>query len=390
MGIDLQIFDRANNSLYDLSTYGTRSFTKRLNRPASGRFRVPSELVPNLRAGYCAGKMWLDGNIQLNGIVWFLDDDGDQNSMYTEGLIVDPMIWWKYRFARDADGDLSLPHFMTDFETGPQIIQAIVQNSIDIDGQLGLDVSSGSFESGGTDLSGAPVDWPAMIGDIATALTDTGACDIVVTPVDTDDGYPPHIMGVLNAYNGFYGSDRRGSVSFDYETGEYNVRQMKRTEDMSTIGNALIYYFAPKVSIQRYRGNITYPGGQMEDQAFQAILNSLIEDSRAQLGKFSDFRVYDTSLDFPLIELKRLYGPLWQSESLLRVKPRELISVIPDRGIMPAFGLGDQISISAGPKFRGGVPEVGQRVYEYTVSQGEDSVTEISEIITSADQESSV
>ena len=38
----------------------------------------------------------------------------------------DPMELWQWRPARDPDGDFSKPSFIQDFETGPQIMEAIL------------------------------------------------------------------------------------------------------------------------------------------------------------------------------------------------------------------------------------------------------------------------
>lgn len=403
--LTVEIYDRANNSYGDITTYcQTIGYTKRLNRPATGRFRVPSKIVPFLQAGRCAAKFRLDGNIQVNGIVWFVDHDGDERSMYTEALVVDPMIWWRYRFARDLDGDLSLPHFMTDFESGAQIIPNILRHSIIWDSQLGLDVDSGSYETGGVDISGAPVEWPMMCGDIASLAIDTGTTDCVIHPVDDNDGYPPHVMGVLSTYNGLYGANIAGAADFRYAfESDNNVSRMKRTFDMNSICNSLWYWYAPKVSIQRYRGNTTFPAGGAVAQlppdedniplagptAFQAALNAAILDSRAAMGKFMDQRTYDTSLDFRLPDLKKLYNPLWETESLLRLNPRELITFSPMRGIAPTFDIGNIISVSAGEDFGGGFA-ANQRVYEYSVEQQAHQPCSIVDVTTSADQESDV
>lgn len=402
--LTVEIYDRANNSFGDITTYcQTIGYTKRLNRPATGRFRVPTKIVPFLQAGRCAAKFRLDGNVQVNGIVWFVDHDGDERSMYTEALVVDPMIWWRYRFARDLDGDLSLPHFMTDFQSGAQIIPNLVRHSFIWDGQLGLDFLSGTFEEGGVDISGAPVEWPMMIGDIAALAIDTGTTDCVIRPVDDNDGYEPYVMGVLDTYNGRYGADITGSADFRYAfESDNNVARMKRTFDMNSICNSLWYWYAPKVSIQRWRGNTTYPagvgageggppipGGNVGSTEFQVNLNAAILDSRAAMGKFMDQRTYDTSLDFRLPDLKKLYGPLWETESLLRLNPRELITFSPMRGIAPTFDIGNIISVSAGPDFGGGFA-ANQRVYEYSVEQPAHEPCSIVDVTTSADQESDV
>ena len=81
----------------------------------------------------------------------------------------------------------------------------------DCEGPLFLDY--GTFETGGFDLSGAPVDWPMTIAELDLACSSPpAACDVVITPTDPGGG----IMGEVSAYNGDYGTDLSGSVVFDY------------------------------------------------------------------------------------------------------------------------------------------------------------------------------
>ena len=390
--LQFEVYDRANNSLGDISNMALeKSYTLRLNRPSTAKFKVPSRLVSFLDAGDCCLKARLDGNIVFNGIVWFLQDSGDENTAYTEGIAVSPMVWWKSRFARDGDGDFTLPDFMTVYKHGPEILQYVLRNSAAIDGSLGMAADGGAIELDGVDVTGAPVDWPISIGDLATMLTDTGTTDVVETFVDDNDGYSPDIMSVFNAYNGFYGSDLSGSAQYDWWQGNFNVSNVTRSIDMATICNALWYYLGPKVSAQRWKTNITYQGNIVDPQhplpdPPQAELDALIEDSRARYGKFMDVRVYDT-MEIEWLA-RKLYVKLWQTESRLRVKPRELITVKPRPGLAPDFGLGDIIGVSAEATLRGGFDNAKQRVYEYTVSESQDGVLQTEEIVTSADQES--
>jgi hypothetical protein len=82
-----------------------------------------------------------------------------------------------------------------------------------------------------------------------------------------------------------------------------------------------------------------------------------------------------------------LFLRLWQAELSARVRGRELAHITPVRGLEPAFDIGDLVSVQAGSVLRGGFSGT-QRVYEYTVNIDNDGVTEIAELVTSADQES--
>lgn len=378
--LQFEINDRANNVIADISPYALeKSVTLRLNRPATAKFKVPSRFISGVSTGECALKVRLDGSIIFNGILWFTEDVGDENIAYTDGIAVSPMVWLKYRFARDDDGDFSNPRFMSELKYGPTIIQALGQNSITWDAaEMGMDFSSGTFAGGGVDMSAAPVDWPMSIGDIATMFTDTGEVDLVETFVDSDDGYGAGIMSVLNAYNGNYGG--ASGYSYDWWQGNYNVSNIRRSQDMAGICNSLWYYLGPKRSIQRWATNITYPSDD-------ASLNSRILDSRSRYGKFMDIRIYD-SMEIEY-KARAVYVNLWDTESNLRLQPRELISITPTRGIAPTFGIGDTIPVSASSELRGGFDSSLQRVYEYTVGEDQDGVLSTTDIVTSADAESS-
>ena len=80
-----------------------------------------------------------------------------------------------------------------------------------------------------------------------------------------------------------------------------------------------------------------------------------------------------------------LYRRLWQAESWLRCRTRELIHITPTRGTaIGAFDIGDIVAVSAGASVRGGFSGA-QRVYQYTISWDEDGPFELSELQTSSD-----
>ena len=152
---------------------------------------------------------------------------------------------WQWRPARDADGDLSKPTFIQDFETGPQIMEEILINSEAWDGALNLDL--GTFATGGLSLIGAPTDWPMTIMEVANLLISTGELDLVITPTDAGGGSIGQNMGTLDAYNGDYGTDLQSSVIFEYGTGLHNVRRLRWNEDMTQLCNKLRYYGGPRM-----------------------------------------------------------------------------------------------------------------------------------------------
>lgn len=388
----------------DVSSVASQKTASRvLNGIGSAGCRVVSGALGDI-SGFAIGssrlKVYDDANVLWHhGIVWHLNDDGDENTCYTTVTSVDPMALWPGRAARDADGDFSLPTFLTDFVTGPQILEEILTNSVTHEGDLFLDLAGGTVETGGVDVSGLPVDWPMTIADVASLLFDTGMVDVVITPIDSGSN-----IGRFNAYNGNYGDDLSGSVVFQYGMGAYNVRRATRVQSMDQMCNKLWYLLGPKVetigdpaAAQHWRGNVTGdhpdlanpPGGDIDDLD---PLGALRAQSQADYWVSMDVRVFDTAYDGLSDDpesqdgYEALYLRQWQAEQQLRVGPRTLCKITPVRGTEPSFTTGDLIGVEAGTVLRGGFSEV-QRVYRLTVNIDDNGVVDLSELVTTADQE---
>ena len=155
------------------------SSTRRLNRPSQATAKVPIDAA----VGGVGSKMkvTVNGNLHHHGRVLVCEDDADEDFGYTTYNSTDPMELWAWRPARDADGDFSKPLFIETFQTGPQIMEAILDASSNAgggppsDAEGPLFLSMGTFEGGGVDLTGAPVDWPMTIAEIASLLCSTRA-----------------------------------------------------------------------------------------------------------------------------------------------------------------------------------------------------------------------
>lgn len=375
-----------------------KQVTRRLNLPWTASCRIPSKLVGSgVAEGSSRLKVYDDSSaIYFHGIVWTMEDQGDENTCYTRILAADPMVLWPRRPARDADGDFSFPSFWTTQSTGPAIMKYLLDNSATWEGQLFVD-TGGTIAAGGVDLSGTPVDYPMTIADVWEAIAATGVCDLVLQPVDST----PSIVQ-LSAYNGDYGSDLSGSVVFQYATGAHNVRTLRRFRDMTDMVNKL-YYFGPNITTlttgatdpQHFQWNVTGdnpllanpPGGDVD---YPNPLGDLINASRAAYWVSMDVQIHDDATPgndsatspAPELALRR-----WQGEIQSKVNPRELVHFTPVRGLEPSFTPGDLVTIEAGSLVRGGFTGK-QRVYELTVQIDNDGVTEIGEIVASADQES--
>lgn len=362
------------------------SVTHTLNGRSTATVRMPIENA----VGGVNSSLWIDpGGGAFFGKVQHIDDQADEDDGYTVLTAVDPTHILEYRPARDSDGDFSKPSFMTDFPTGPQMLEEILTNSITYEGALGF--SLGSFATGGVDLSGLPTDWPMSIGEITGLLTQTGEVDVVFSPSPSG--------GSLSVYNGNFGSDLSGSVSFKYAMGNLsNCRACRRTTDMADLMNKLWLYLGPRVGTsadpagdQHWRGNITRDHPDLASIPGFSAVSALITSSRSTYLERMEIRI----LDEDYTTAYKLYLHWWLRESLLRAQPKTLVHLTPHRGIAPAFGVGDLIHVQAGSAFRSGFSGV-QRVYSYTYRFTSEGVIELGEpvgqagapaLVTSADQE---
>lgn len=396
----------------------TGSVTRRLNRPAQATIKIPMDAAIGGPGSRLA--VYFGGSLFFHGFVLDCETDGGEDDGYTVYNATDPMELWNWRVVRDDDGDFSLPAIIDTYVTGPQIMEAVLKNTegdTTAQGNPALTpptttegptfLTFGSFAAGGVDLTGAPTDWPMTIAQLSSLLMSSGELDLVITPTDPGAG----IMGTIDAFNGNYGQDLSGSVTFSYGTGALNVRAMRWNEDMSTMVNKLWYYLGPRVGTssdpagdQHWRANVTgddtglaYPPGGKLSPPYTSLNNQLgvlRVDSQTTLGPSGtgygvrmQVQIFDAQGDADPSSARELYRRLWQIESWLRAVPRNLVHVTPTRGAgFPLFDIGDLIGVEAGAQIRGGFSGA-QRVYGYTISWTEDGPCELSEIQTSSDQE---
>src|SRR3990172_882008 len=150
------------------------SGTRRLNRPSQAQITIPMDRAiggPGSRL-----KLSFDGGSTLffHGMVMDCETDSGEDEGFTIYNATDPMELWQWRPARDATCDFSLPTFIEDFITGPQIMEEILGNSQSCGGgtpaedEGPLFLTLGTFEAGGVSLTGAPTDWPITIAQIAS------------------------------------------------------------------------------------------------------------------------------------------------------------------------------------------------------------------------------
>jgi hypothetical protein len=382
------------------------SATHQHNRPSFATVRQPAWLTPGTDRSRL--KILLDGSLDFHGSCVHIEDQGDEDTMYTTFTFADPTLIFEMRPARDGigsgdRGDFSKPSFMTRNTTAPQMIQEILQQSLDgsnpADGEGPMGITLGSFATGGVNLSGAPADWPMSIAQVIALLADTGELDVVNKPIDAGGN-----MGEVSAYNGDYGQNLAASVRFEYQTGSFNARGCRRTLDLRDLMNKLWIYLGPRVKPksdpqgdQHWAANISGSAGvgnPLNNPPYAAAQAAILaQRDQSQLDNYTRMaiRIFDGDESQAL----HLYLRWWQMESYLRLKPKTHVHVTPQRGIAPAFRTGDVISVAAGARFRGGFAGA-QRVMEYTYRWNEDGVVELGEpvampgappVVTTADAE---
>jgi hypothetical protein len=370
------------------------SATRRLNLPARAEVKIPMDYAiggPGSRL-----KILINGGLFFHGFVLLCETDSGEDMGYTVYNAQDPWEIWQWRPARDPDGDYTLPTFIEDNVTGPQIMEAILDASENAvassddgipDGPLFL--SYGGFETGGVDLTGAPTDWPMSIAEIASLLTSTGEVDIVLSPIDSGGN-----MAQIDVYNGDFGSDLSGSVVFSYGMGARNVRRIRVNEDMSNSINKLRYLLGPRVGTpedpagdQHWRASIE--GGALMPDPPQSSIDSQLSASRSAIGTRFEIKIFDARGDEATVG-RELYRRLWQLEAWSRSQPRFMVHVEPTRETaIGSFDIGDLVTVQASSAVRGGFSGA-QRVYGYTISWDEDGVLALSEIDTSPNQEGAI
>lgn len=388
------------------------SLIRRLNRPAQATIRMPIQYAtggPGSRL-----KIRIDDVLSFHGMILTMSDDAGEDAGYTEYVAQDPMELWRYRYARDADGDLSDPDFMKLKKTGPAIMKYILENSEDTCGRINpacdgdLFIDYGYFEPGGPNLSGAPTNFPMTIAEVTSTLTSTGSLDVILHPIEGGIN-----MAEVECRNGDYGTHRENEVHFQYATGECNVRELRQVYDMSTMTNKLQYYLGPKWNTQHWEADITGTDpfnpywsicdGPNDNSFLQAWGRAIVEQdfSRIRYGTRMHIQFFDERGDESYIGMCLLRRQ-WLTEQIIRNWPRHLVHIEPVRGFDPnAFGIGDIVRLSAGGFVRnmlgheqgvtvdlyGDMVPGGwtgtQRIFEYTVSWDTDGVPTITDIVTS-------
>jgi len=388
----------------DVTAYvGEGSTTHQHNQPSFVTIRVPTALGSFPTTSRC--KIVLPNGLDFHGACSAIEHTGDENTKYSQYTFTSPIAITEYRPVRDGaasgdPGDFSKPTVIQRKKYAPKIIEEVLTQSIidgvppDAEGPAGFTL--GTFASGGASLEGAPADWPMQISDLIAMLAETGQLDVVETPIDSGGN-----MAQISAYNGDYGANRSGSVHFRYDEGALsNCRMCRWTFDLSDLMNKLWVFLGPRkkgksdpAGEQHWAASIT---GDSIFPTFPRLNPSVIlaarDASRANYFVRMLIRIFDGDESIAL----DLYKGYWLMESWLRLKPKQIVSMTPHRGITPAFRTGDLIRVSAGTGFAGGFNGV-QRVMAYSYRWSSDGIIELGEpvgqpvgtaaVVTTADQE---
>lgn len=317
------------------------SVTEKLNEPWQASVRLPT-------LGTTAGigsvlDVFVDGAHRFRGEVEYAEYEGDERRKDVVFTGIDPTFINKDRIAADADGDYTKPTFIETQVTGPAIMNHIISNSAVQFGALGYSV--GFVAGGGISLVGAPTNWPMYIDEVQNLLTSTGELDCIYEPASN----------TLNFYNGDYGSDLSGSVRFEYGTGSYNARRCRVTIDRREMKNRGRYLLGPRKSTrddpkaaQHWWGSIdltTDGSGGGDPVPNIAALNAAASASQAAHRVRFGLWIKDARDDEATVG-RKLYLAHFGAEMSMRLQPKLMFHITPNRGIAPTFRCGDRIWVA--------------------------------------------
>jgi hypothetical protein len=336
-----------------------RQLVMNLNRPQSltGKIASNNELVnstygdglPYLGEGYRTLKAYRFENgewvIRFAGIIWTLDDEGDENAGYTSFAAFDPWQMLMARMIRRNDGNLKKT--VTLANNAAAAVKRHIDKTIEFAGPCYID-TGGFFEPGLVYITAQYEQ--EYLGRALMEVTDMGVVDVNMIPVDRTDG----ILVQANALS-HMGIDVSGDVAFQYSTGNHQAKNWARHLDMSTVAN-----------------QITNFNGTKKKFSFQEDT-----DSQDLYGVYEDCRVLTDIVHQDFLDA------LTTGELAERKSARENVAVLP----MPTtsaepfryWGLGDLVTVECSDDARQAVSGV-QRIYGFTLDIDDDGVERVSEL----------
>lgn len=340
-----------------------KQLTFRLNRPSFVQWKVPSnhELVntvwsdgyPYVSVGDRTLKGWRyesgSWEIRFSGILWTLQDQGDQDANpYTTLTAFDPLQFLTRRLIRRNDGNLRKRTRLAN--NAAAAIKRHIDKTITYAGPCYINTSDGYFEPGLTYL--VFVYHQEYIARAFYDVTGTGEVDIDFQAVDRTNGE----LVVANAL-GRKGADKTGIVHLDYDTGNYGAFSWERNMSMDTAANYLLNMSGDKKKF------------------------SEVSDAPSQ----SRFGVLENSTQYTDIVHQTYLSSLTAGELSERKQPREIVMVTPTPGAGAAFDpitdyyLGDTIKLNSTSKVRQGISGV-VRVYSMKFDIDNDGPARVTEL----------
>ncbi len=383
---------------------------RRGGRPSFLTLKGPSALLPGT-VGVSVGTMTGLG-AGFTGVLWRRDDEGDENDCWTTLVFADATIYFPKRIVKDgADstdprtlqldpGNFSNPSIIEDHLYGPSIMAAAIDNSNTLDGAFGptgLGVGGVSLDLA-IDLTGMrPSTWPLTLDGLRSMLANGGVCDYIVNGT-TVSLYEGNAGGFVNQ-------------AFNYGTGSFNCSGAKRSLEMDNVFNVVWTFLGEKEpkypgDVQHWKGNVTIddsplgPAGGIEDRPndpnfgdYVGIPDPPFSEIAAQVfasrGTYTRMQVVDEYDAYRWEETpaekrkkRRLYQMLWLRKSLYCANPRQLVTLIPEKGVSPSFDVYDTIPVAAGAMLNGGFSGE-QRVYEFKVGIDTEGNNQLKELVTS-------
>lgn len=395
----------------------TITWRPKLNRPASLVVRVPGHLVSSTVG---VSEMHLvNGDLLFSGPVWYIEDEGDPDTTYTQITAYDHLIYMTKRLCKtgldyDAGTDPVRPwnpgpcnladprQVILDFATAPAIMGYFITAANDCDllkpGGTPFPITVASVAAGGDEMgadigNGLPVDFPMTLQAMLDMLLQTANLNILVNP-----GYGSSSVDLTN---GGVVNDLSGSVVLSYQTGSFNSQTANRTRDMEEVTNALWYLLGPHRywytgDISHWTKSITPTApfecpeddpdcfGNEDDWPPELVARWM--GSRAAYGYFQEMKIIDANED-KQVRTTPWFQQMYAGEAYLRAVPRQFAGVKPEResGGGVSFMPGDRIGVAAGTKLGGGFSG-SVIVYEHEITIDADGVAEFTDLVTSDNQ----
>jgi hypothetical protein len=337
-----------------------RQLVFNLNRPCSAYGKVAANSpvvntlhgdgVPYLSAGDRTLKCWRFENdnwtLRFAGIVWQLEDAGDEDSAYTTFTAFDPFQFLFKRMIRRNDGNLKKT--VTLANNAAAAIKRHIDKTIFYAGECYIDTDDGFFEPGLVYLTFQYEQ--EYLARAFMEVCDTGVVDVTFAPVDRTDGILVTASAVEKR-----GSDKSDTVIFEYDTGGHVAQQWTRELDMESAANT-----------------ITNFSGNKKKTSFQSD-----SDSQTRFGVMEDCRVLTDIVHQDFLD------SLTSQELSERKNPRENINVLPlpETGpvVFEDYDIGDEIGVVCSDSAREAVSGI-QRIYGFNLDIDNEGVERVTEL----------